>query len=126
MSRRSSPSASTRASALRLKLGAREAVVFSYALDDSTRPVLSRGEHHVFLLLLSGFRAQEIANLRDTTLRTVTKQIEAVYRKLQVTSRAELAQRYSLTSFSPAGRENAPGESTAPAKSRRASGSRGK
>jgi len=98
-------------------------VVFSHPLNDSEQRVLSRSEHQVFLLLLGGFRARAAANLRGTTLKTVTKQIEAIYRKLKVRSRAELAQRYSLDSFS---RPTAPGSPTAPATSRPASGSRGK
>lgn len=111
---------------LPLRIGARDAVVFSHSLDEAAAKVLSHAEHHVFLLLLCGFRAKEIANLRDTVLGTVTKQIEAIYRKLQVTTRAELARRYSLISFSPVGLAPAPGESTRPVKSRRASGTRGR
>jgi DNA-binding NarL/FixJ family response regulator len=86
------------ASVSKLRIGGRNAVVFSHPLDDSEQ-LLSRGEQQIALLLLCGFRAREIATLRETSARTVSKQIESIYRKLGVTTRAELALRYSLEAF---------------------------
>lgn len=79
-----------------LALGSRRAMVFSFPVKVLDDHPLSPTERHVFLLLLCGFPARQIASLRETGLRTVAKQIEAVYRKLGVSSRSELASRYSL------------------------------
>lgn len=75
---------------------ARGPVVFSFPLGDEGPSSLTATERHVVLLMLCGFRDRQIAALRETSLKTVTKQVEAAYRKLGVRSRAELAAKYSL------------------------------
>jgi DNA-binding NarL/FixJ family response regulator len=55
---------------------------------------LTSAERGVLELLLAGMTNARIAQTRGTTLRTVSKQVDAVYKKLAVHSRAELATRY--------------------------------
>ncbi len=55
---------------------------------------LTPAECGVLELLLQGNTNSRIAQSRGTTLRTVSKQVDAVYKKLEVHSRGELAQRF--------------------------------
>jgi len=80
--------------AVRMPQGAIEVVVFSYPIstnDEAAR--LTAAELSVARLLLAGHSNAEIAGLRGTSLRTVSKQVDAVYKKLGVHSRSELASR---------------------------------
>lgn len=52
---------------------------------------LTRAEREVLTLLLAYADAVEVARRRGRSVRTVRHQIEAIYRKLDVRSRAELA-----------------------------------
>jgi DNA-binding NarL/FixJ family response regulator len=56
-------------------------------------PALTPSEREVVALLLRGASNREIADARGTTLRTVGKQVDAIYKKLGVHSRSELASR---------------------------------
>lgn len=55
---------------------------------------LTPAECGVLELLLEGNTNSRIAQSRGTTLRTVSKQVDAVYKKLEVHSRLELGQRF--------------------------------
>lgn len=75
-------------------------VVFSWpddapASNDAPRPAppLTAAERAVHALLLAGLSDADIAAVRGTTRSTVTKQVDAVFRKLGVNSRRELIAR---------------------------------
>ncbi len=53
---------------------------------------LTDSERHVTELTLKGFTNEEIATLRGVSHRTVANQLQAIYRKLGIGSRVELAQ----------------------------------
>jgi DNA-binding CsgD family transcriptional regulator len=57
---------------------------------------LSRAEHRILLAVLRGESNEEIARSRCTSPRTVANQIASIYRKLDVSSRHELAALCSL------------------------------
>jgi DNA-binding NarL/FixJ family response regulator len=81
----------------RLALGEGNVVIFSHPVEPTPGAELARlspSERDVLRLLLAGHTNAEIATQRGTTPRTVVKQVDAVYRKLGVRSRAELAARY--------------------------------
>ena len=77
-------------------------VVFSWPEgkppDEGTAaaPALTAAERAVHALLLVGLSDAEIADLRGTTRSTVTKQVDAVFRKIGVRSRRELIARGRL------------------------------
>src|SRR4051812_24729190 len=78
----------------RLRTDSSELVVVSHALPDTQVDLtvsLSEAEREVLSLLLAGFSNAAIAHARGTAFGTVCKQIEAVYRKLGVSSRGELS-----------------------------------
>jgi DNA-binding CsgD family transcriptional regulator len=52
---------------------------------------LSAAQREVALLVLKGFSYKEIADLRETTERTVRNQAQAIYRKGSLSNRAEMA-----------------------------------
>jgi DNA-binding CsgD family transcriptional regulator len=52
---------------------------------------LSGAQREVALLVLKGFSYKEIADLRETTERTVRNQAQAIYRKGSLSNRAEMA-----------------------------------
>lgn len=52
---------------------------------------LTRAETEVGFLLLKGFSLKEIADLRDTKLKTVQQQAQAIYQKTGLGSRSALA-----------------------------------
>ncbi|MCC6625201.1 MAG: helix-turn-helix transcriptional regulator [Deltaproteobacteria bacterium] len=58
-------------------------------------PDLSRAEREIADALVDGWSHAQIATVRDTSPRTVGKQVERLYRKLGVQSRSELAVRLS-------------------------------
>ena len=55
--------------------------------------VLSDVEYFVVIFLIVGLSNVEIASVRGSSVRTVTTQVQAVYRRLGVGSRAELVAR---------------------------------
>jgi DNA-binding CsgD family transcriptional regulator len=73
-------------------------VVFSWPVDASAAPAsgLTGAERAVHALLLAGLSDADIAEVRCTTRSTVTKQVDAVFRKLGVRSRRELIARGPL------------------------------
>jgi DNA-binding NarL/FixJ family response regulator len=80
----------------RLEIGGETYVVLSYperAGDPQVR--LTPAEREVIALALEGWTSAAIAAARGSAKRTVDKQLEAAYRKLGVSSRAELAARYA-------------------------------
>src|SRR5689334_6765354 len=64
---------------------------FPVAQELSFPPELTAAERRVVELVLAGASTSEIAKARGTSPRTVANQIQSVYRKLEVNSRAELA-----------------------------------
>jgi DNA-binding CsgD family transcriptional regulator len=52
--------------------------------------ILTSAERHVAGLVLDGLSNRSIAEMRGTSVRTVANQIASVFRKLNVTGRAEL------------------------------------
>lgn len=77
---------------LELQLGDHALVVLS--VDDGPRQRvegLTEAERQVALDALAGYSNQAIAERRGSKMRTVANQLAAVYRKLGVSSRAELA-----------------------------------
>lgn len=79
---------------LELQLGDHELVVLSVD-DGPQQPVegLTEAERAVALDAVAGSSNKEIAERRGSKVRTVANQLAAVYRKLGVASRAELAAR---------------------------------
>ena len=77
-------------------------VIFSWAGEEPAQNApgsgaqLTAAERAVHALLLAGLSDAEIADLRGTTRSTVTKQVDAVFRKLGVRSRRELIARGPL------------------------------
>jgi DNA-binding NarL/FixJ family response regulator len=57
---------------------------------------LTPAEHEIVDALLAGKQNSEIAHERRTATRTVANQVAAIYRKLGVSSRAELMARAAL------------------------------
>ena len=55
------------------------------------RWALSNAEAEVGLLLLKGFSHQEIANIRNSSERTVREQARALYRKAGISGRSSLS-----------------------------------
>lgn len=71
-----------------------EHIVLSFPLDSPrVPPSLTQAERAVALLVLEGRTDAEIAMMRGVSKRTVANQIAAIFRKLDVSSRVELAAR---------------------------------
>jgi DNA-binding NarL/FixJ family response regulator len=80
-----------------IHLGDADLVVLSYRLP-SSQPAfasLCPSQRHMLELLLDGRSNAEIARARKTAPGTVAKQVDAVYRRLGVQSRGELASLFS-------------------------------
>ena len=76
----------------RFVVGSDEYLVISYELGDPQRmEALTPAECDVALGLVRGWSPLRIAKARRTSLRTVANQAQAIYRKLGVASRLELA-----------------------------------
>lgn len=73
----------------------RVVVVFAFPSDDADNDTriarLTPAERDVVRLVLLGCTNTRIAELRSTSIRTVSKQVESAYRRLNVRSRCELA-----------------------------------
>lgn len=81
-----------------IEVGGERCVVLSWPIEPVARAApkratLTAAERAVEALLLAGLSDAEIAELRGTTRSTVTKQVDAVFRKLGVKSRRELIAR---------------------------------
>jgi DNA-binding CsgD family transcriptional regulator len=86
--------AAARLASFRLGGGRFRVVSVSVApTEEPGKPALSAAEREVFRLLLQGSSNREIAAIRGTSERTVANQVQAVFRKSGVTSRAELCAR---------------------------------
>src|SRR5262245_36406460 len=84
-----------------VRLGSRPYVLLNFTLRSAARPLrLTPAERTGAVALLEGLSNAEIACLRGSASRTVANQIAAIYRKLGVRSRAELAARWA-NSLSP-------------------------
>lgn len=84
------PPAGLRAS--EIEVADEEYLILSFPIPDWKLPKgLSPAERDVALALLRGLKRDEIARLRGTSERTIANQIAAVFDKLRVRSRLELA-----------------------------------
>lgn len=70
-------------------------LVFPTQQGEDHASKLTSAELSVVEHALKGFSNEEIASLRGSSVRTVANQLQAIYRKLGVNSRIELAQRMS-------------------------------
>jgi DNA-binding NarL/FixJ family response regulator len=85
-------------------------IALSHSDDPSGFAALTPAERAVALALLSGLSARNIARARNGSRHTVSKHLTAIYKKLGVSSRVELAYKLSV-----ARAQAADGESSAPA-----------
>jgi DNA-binding CsgD family transcriptional regulator len=74
----------------RFELGGDDYTVLSYPSPRVELPGLSAAESEVAALLVEGRTHDEIAKRRGTSKRTVANQIASIYKKLGISSRAEL------------------------------------
>lgn len=74
-----------------LVVGEETMVVFSFPLAQVDEAALTASEREVATLVLAGLTNAQIAARRQTTVATVAKQLESIYRKLSVRGRRELA-----------------------------------
>ena len=76
----------------RLAVGTAEVLVLSYPVSGrGAASPLTPAETEIVGLLVRGRSNADIAAHRGTTLRTISKQVDSIYKKLGVHSRAELA-----------------------------------
>ncbi len=75
-------------------------VLFVHALPIRTIAGLSPAEQEVLALVLDGHDNASIAAVRRTALRTVANQLASIFRKVGVSSRAELAAAISAAELS--------------------------
>ncbi len=81
-----------------ISLAGEELLVGGYPLiDQDCVGKLTEAERAVLVHLVSGSTNVDIAKRRDTSDRTVANQVQSIFRKLQVTSRSELAVRLQST-----------------------------
>jgi DNA-binding CsgD family transcriptional regulator len=80
-----------------LQIGGVELVVLSFAAIPAELPAdLSAAEREVLRGLLQGETNAQVAARRQTAVRTAANQVASIFRKIGVTSRAELAARLLL------------------------------
>jgi DNA-binding NarL/FixJ family response regulator len=82
-----------------LEIGGQTVMVLSYPIEESDplpETELSPAEIEVARLAIEGLSNAEIAARRETRIRTVANQMASILRKLDLTSRRELAARYPL------------------------------
>ena len=65
-------------------------LVFSVPLEGLAEHGLTPSESEVARAVCQGLSNREIAQLRETSVRTVANQLASIYEKLEVNSRAEL------------------------------------
>jgi DNA-binding CsgD family transcriptional regulator len=81
----------------RVQIGGVELVVLSFPAAPATLPAdLSAAEREVLRWLLRGETNAQVAARRQTAVRTAANQVASIFRKIGVTSRAELAARLCL------------------------------
>jgi len=75
----------------RMRVGGEDIIVLSVPLPTLRYPEgTTDAEHKIIDLVLQGLTAKEIAAERSASLRTVTTQLGAIFRKAGVNSQAEL------------------------------------
>lgn len=75
----------------RMRVGGEEIIVLSVPLPQlEYAEGTTTAEHEIIDLVLKGLTAKEIAEERGASLRTVTTQLGAIFRKANVNSQAEL------------------------------------
>lgn len=75
----------------RMRVGGEDIIVLSVPLPKLQYPQdTTAAEHEIIDLVLQGLTAKEIAEQRGASLRTVTTQLGAIFRKAGVNSQAEL------------------------------------
>lgn len=75
----------------RMRVGGEDIIVLSVPLPKLHYPEGTTGaEHEIIDLVLQGLTVKEIAEQRGASLRTVTTQLGAIFRKADVNSQAEL------------------------------------
>lgn len=79
--------------ATQVRLGDRPYVLLSFPKEVSGTDALTTAERQVVLAVLAGLSNAEVARLRGSSPRTIANQLARIYRKLGVSSRAELAAR---------------------------------
>jgi DNA-binding NarL/FixJ family response regulator len=72
-------------------------IALSHQDDPKSMSTLTPAERAVALALLEGLSDRHIAQARNSSRHTVSKHVTAIYRKLGVSSRVELAYKLSLT-----------------------------
>jgi DNA-binding CsgD family transcriptional regulator len=81
----------------RMRIGDEELVVLSFPAVPANLPAdLSAAERDVLRWLLQGETNAQVAARRQTAVRTAANQVASIFRKIGVTSRAELAARLCL------------------------------
>lgn len=80
-----------------VQIGGVELLVLSFSAAPATLPAdLSAAEREVLRWLLQGDTNAQVAARRQTAVRTAANQVASIFRKIGVTSRAELAARLCL------------------------------
>lgn len=88
------PSAAATISAAAFGIGEFEGAVLEILLPESRLPPdVPTSERQVAALLLAGHSIEAIARARQRSRFTIMNQVQSLYRRLQVRSRAELAHR---------------------------------
>lgn len=81
-----------------IQLGAEELLVLIFpVLAPAPSAALTEAEQEVVRRVLEGATTAAIAASRRTSPRTVANQLQSIFRKLGITSRAELARSYAGT-----------------------------
>lgn len=81
----------------RVQIGGVDLVVLSFPAAPANLPAdLSAAEREVLRWLLQGETNAQVAARRQTAVRTAANQVASIFRKIGVTSRAELAARLCL------------------------------
>lgn len=75
----------------RLQVHGQPVLLVSFPTPAQAFAQLTAAERQIAALLIAGKKNRDIATARSTTVRTVNKQIESLYAKLKVGSRAQLA-----------------------------------
>ncbi len=92
---------------LRLQVDGQEVFLVKLSRDAKVQTQLTATEREIVALVCGGHSNGEIASLRRRSVRTVETQLSSIYRKLGISSRAELI-RLSQESQSPAPRLGGP------------------
>ena len=74
-----------------IQVGGETLVVFAFPRKQDYPSLLTDAEKDIVELVLQGLTTAQIAAARDVAKTTVSSQLQSIYRKLGVASRAELA-----------------------------------